>query len=144
MLHQLKYPHHEDMKCLGAHGFVELLTIHTDYILQRPINDPQKTIKNLQNPRKPNYIYRKTVETLGVLLPEVGLSQAGMLGRTGRCKSFDNSANGYARGEAVIGSVWKVGEDRSAVGKPRGRIGRGQGGNAFRSHALGLTGIGFA
>ena len=34
-----------------------------------------------------------------------------MLGRTGRCKSFDNSANGYARGEAVVGSVWKVAEE---------------------------------
>ncbi|CAK9091657.1 unnamed protein product [Durusdinium trenchii] len=45
----------------------------------------------------------------------VGLSQAGMLGRTGRCKSFDNSANGYARGEAVIGSVWKVGEEAQDV-----------------------------
>ena len=31
----------------------------------------------------------------------VGLSAAGMLGRMGRSMSFDNSANGYARGEAA-------------------------------------------
>ena len=63
----------------------------------------------------------------------IGLSGAGMLGRTGRCKpgsqrvgaeprgsaslplspsllrSFDNSANGYARGEAITSMVWKAG-----------------------------------
>eukprot|EP00931_Biecheleriopsis_adriatica_P085828 TRINITY_DN60616_c0_g1_i1.p1 TRINITY_DN60616_c0_g1~~TRINITY_DN60616_c0_g1_i1.p1 ORF type:complete len:808 (+),score=161.56 TRINITY_DN60616_c0_g1_i1:20-2443(+) len=38
----------------------------------------------------------------------VGLSGAGMLGRTGRSMSFDNSANGYARGEAVAATVWKI------------------------------------
>ena len=46
---------------------------------------------------------------------EVGLSGAGMLGRTGRCKSFDNSANGYARGEAVIACVFKKGQGAEDV-----------------------------
>ncbi|CAE7219750.1 ppsD [Symbiodinium pilosum] len=45
----------------------------------------------------------------------VGLSGAGMLGRTGRCKSFDNSANGYARGEGIVSQVWKVAEDAKDV-----------------------------
>jgi len=45
----------------------------------------------------------------------VGLSGAGMLGRTGRCKSFDNSANGYARGEAVIAAVFKTAEGAEDV-----------------------------
>ena len=38
-----------------------------------------------------------------------------MLGRTGRCKSFDNSANGYARGEAVIACVFKKGQGAEDV-----------------------------
>ena len=46
---------------------------------------------------------------------EVGLSGAGMLGRTGRCKSFDNSANGYARGEAVVACVFKKGQGAEDV-----------------------------
>lgn len=45
----------------------------------------------------------------------VGLSGAGMLGRTGRCKSFDNSANGYARGEAVVACVFKKGQGAEDV-----------------------------
>ncbi|CAJ1339242.1 unnamed protein product [Effrenium voratum] len=40
----------------------------------------------------------------------VGLSAAGMLGRMGRSMSFDNSANGYARGEAVCAAVFKSAE----------------------------------
>ena len=38
-----------------------------------------------------------------------------MLGRTGRCKSFDNSANGYARGEAVVACVFKKGQGAEDV-----------------------------
>lgn len=45
----------------------------------------------------------------------IGLSGAGMLGRTGRCKSFDNSANGYARGEAITSMVWKVPDEAKDV-----------------------------
>nr|AQS99308.1 type I polyketide synthase [Gambierdiscus excentricus] len=43
--------------------------------------------------------------------PFVGLSGAGMLGRYGRSLTFDQSANGYARGEGVGGLVLKTGSE---------------------------------
>eukprot|EP00930_Biecheleria_cincta_P000603 TRINITY_DN10135_c0_g1_i1.p1 TRINITY_DN10135_c0_g1~~TRINITY_DN10135_c0_g1_i1.p1 ORF type:complete len:366 (-),score=39.21 TRINITY_DN10135_c0_g1_i1:103-1098(-) len=41
--------------------------------------------------------------------PFIGLAGAGMLGRSGRCRTFDMSANGYARGEAVHAATIKAG-----------------------------------
>ncbi|CAE8634931.1 unnamed protein product, partial [Polarella glacialis] len=40
--------------------------------------------------------------------PYIGLSGAGMLSRSGRCLSFDQAANGYARGEGIAGIVLRV------------------------------------
>lgn len=40
--------------------------------------------------------------------PMIGLSAAGMLGSGGRCKTFDQSANGYNRGEGCGGLFSKV------------------------------------
>mmetsp|Transcript_170815 Transcript_170815/g.542788 ORF Transcript_170815/g.542788 Transcript_170815/m.542788 type:complete len:837 (+) Transcript_170815:48-2558(+) len=41
----------------------------------------------------------------------IGLSAAGMLGRGGRCLTFDSTANGYNRGEGVGGLLQKVSDD---------------------------------
>nr|AQS99184.1 type I polyketide synthase [Gambierdiscus polynesiensis] len=47
--------------------------------------------------------------------PFIGLSGAGMLGRGGRCKTFDQSANGYNRGEGCGGLFCKVSDEMSVV-----------------------------
>mmetsp|Transcript_130168 Transcript_130168/g.328595 ORF Transcript_130168/g.328595 Transcript_130168/m.328595 type:complete len:1251 (+) Transcript_130168:176-3928(+) len=45
----------------------------------------------------------------------IGLSGAGMLGRGGRCKTFDQTANGYNRGEGVGGLIQRVSDDPEVV-----------------------------
>nr|AQS99261.1 type I polyketide synthase [Gambierdiscus excentricus] len=45
----------------------------------------------------------------------IGLSGAGMLGRSGRCLTFDQSANGYNRGEGCGGLLLKFGEDPNDI-----------------------------
>jgi len=55
--------------------------------------------------------------TQNILLPWpfVGLSGAGMLGRSGRCLTFDQSANGYNRSEGVGGLLLKFSGDVTDV-----------------------------
>jgi len=43
--------------------------------------------------------------------PYIGLSAAGMIGRAGRCMTFNSSANGFARGEGVGGLYMTMGQD---------------------------------
>jgi len=43
--------------------------------------------------------------------PYIGMSAAHMLGRRGRCLSFDDSGDGYARGESCFGSFFRVTDD---------------------------------
>jgi len=50
-------------------------------------------------------------QTLNLPWGFLGLSGAGMLGRTGRCLAFDQSANGMARAEGCGGLFLKVGDD---------------------------------
>merc|ERR1712003_614846 len=45
----------------------------------------------------------------------VGLTAAGMLGRTGRSLTFNTSANGYNRGEGCGGLFLKVSSDSSDI-----------------------------
>uniref|UniRef100_A0A7S4T8K2 Ketosynthase family 3 (KS3) domain-containing protein n=1 Tax=Alexandrium monilatum TaxID=311494 RepID=A0A7S4T8K2_9DINO len=43
--------------------------------------------------------------------PFIGLSGAGMIGRSGRTRTFDVSANGYAKGEGSAGLFLKIGTE---------------------------------
>mmetsp|Transcript_75292 Transcript_75292/g.220763 ORF Transcript_75292/g.220763 Transcript_75292/m.220763 type:complete len:1201 (-) Transcript_75292:69-3671(-) len=55
--------------------------------------------------------------TLNILQPWpfIGLSAAGMIGRSGRSRTFDKSANGYAKGEGSSGIFLKTSTDVEAA-----------------------------